>query len=394
MDATEAVQMNETEKQMLFVWRATQAAAAAAAAAPAAPAASSGSTNPLLSHAAAPGKAPAVPPPPPKVPPPPPAVHPESGVRPAKVPAPPPTDSKWTPQPWPRPPPPPPLSRPPPADSSTIWVPGAGPEVPAAVAVPIEVQPEAGPARFLEPEEVAVPVGSDSDDSGLDEAEPPMNWNVTSVPPYSPLFWYGHPAAPPQEEEVPEVPEGPGGPRQRTSPGRLTTLGLLKHGGDPLTAFFEWHFLKIVYEYLTAGWGCLQGGRGPGARNKWIECMVHLELDMKAQRDLLLLAQSGRVGRTHANHILWKTLQASVHDRSYEDLSRMVTHLVYTARRTFDRPPRDHADMNRWTWSYYVHCSWEEEAWAPEKVPYVHDGERNINTGLGGEPLPPPRCWR
>jgi hypothetical protein len=169
---------------------------------------------------------------------------------------------------------------------------------------------------------------------------------------------------------------------------------LLKVAGDPLTPYFEWQFLKVVHAYLTTRWGILQGGHSTRALHDWLECLTHLELDLKAHRDLLLLAQAGVVGRTHANRILWKTLTVAATDRSYGDLSRMVTHLVYAARRTFDRPPRGHEDMSRWTWSYYEWCSYADAEWSPEAVPRVPVGQqRTLKTGPGGEPLPPPGCW-
>ena len=40
------------------------------------------------------------------------------------------------------------------------------------------------------------------------------------------------------------------------------------------------------------------------ALQEWILVLKILEVDKKARRDMFLLAQSGQVGRTHANKIL------------------------------------------------------------------------------------------
>ena len=57
-----------------------------------------------------------------------------------------------------------------------------------------------------------------------------------------------------------------------------------------------------------------------------------------AKRDLFLMAQSGPVGRAQANKVLWKTLPGPALEPDYPDLSNMVAHEVYKARKTFDRP--------------------------------------------------------
>ena len=71
---------------------------------------------------------------------------------------------------------------------------------------------------------------------------------------------------------------------------------------------------------------------------EWFKVLKLLELVNKAKRDLFLIAQSGPVGRAQANKVLWKTLTGPALEPDYPDLSNMVTHEVYKARKTFDRP--------------------------------------------------------
>ena len=109
----------------------------------------------------------------------------------------------------------------------------------------------------------------------------------------------------------------------------------------------------MIHKFLTERWWVLQSGTGDEALEQWILVMKVLELDNKAKRDLFLLAQSGIVGRGHANKILWRLLTNEALDPAYQDLSRLVTNLVYSARRDFDRPPREHADLRWWSWRCY-----------------------------------------
>jgi hypothetical protein len=153
--------------------------------------------------------------------------------------------------------------------------------------------------------------------------------------------------------------------------------------------FFEWHYLKCIHLFLTERWWILQSGRNNEALEEWLLVLQILEVDMKAHRDLLLLAQSGLVGRTHANRILWTLLTGAALDSRCEDLSNLVTHEVYSARRSFDRPPREHQDLSWWRWTYYECPSKWDMKWSPAAVP----DQRNLTMGPGGEPLQPPTCW-
>ena len=169
----------------------------------------------------------------------------------------------------------------------------------------------------------------------------------------------------------------------------LTTLGWLKHFGDPAFEYHEYHFLKYLHKTLTEDWYIIQGGKDDTARWKWLNLMGALELDKKAKVDLILLAHSGLPGRTAANKIVWDLCSLWALDPGYENLSHKVSSEVGHARKQFDRPPHEHPDLNWWRWDLYqeprrnVHFS-------PLAVP---KGPWTLLMGEGSEPLPPPRCW-
>ena len=112
-----------------------------------------------------------------------------------------------------------------------------------------------------------------------------------------------------------------------------------------------------------------------------------LELDRKAQGDLMLLAHEGLVGRSEANEILWELLSVWAIRPEYEDLSHKVTHMVYQARRNIERPPKDHWDRGRWRWNQYYEP--RHPQWSPKAVPRNYA----VLKGPGGVPLAPPECW-
>ena len=114
-----------------------------------------------------------------------------------------------------------------------------------------------------------------------------------------------------------------------------------------------------------------------------------LELDMKARRDMFLLMQSGLVGRTHGNRVLWKILSGPALQRPYRDLSNLVTSEVYKARQQFDRPPRNHGDLHWWSWTYYSYPDQKYYMWSPLEAPRQYA----LQMGPGGKPLAPPQCW-
>ena len=146
-------------------------------------------------------------------------------------------------------------------------------------------------------------------------------------------------------------------------------------------------FLTWVYEILTKHWGLVQGGSDMRALSKWAEIFMTLELDRKAQADLMLLAHHGPAGRCEANEVLWELLSVWALKPEYEDLSHKLTNLVFWARKALDRPPAYHEDRGKWRWQRY----WEPRhpQWAPRAVPrsYV------VLKGRGGIPSAPPDCW-
>ena len=205
-------------------------------------------------------------------------------------------------------------------------------------------------------------------------------WDDVSAPPRAPG---GAPAAPGGAAAAGAPPYVP-----PTDP--LTTLGWLKHLHDPHVLYFEWHYLKIIHKFLTKDWYLIQGGSCEQALAKWLEVFDVLELDLKARRDLMLLAQTGNVGRTHANKIMWTILSGPALEPKYLDISNLVTSMVFKARRDFDRPPREHGDLSWWWWTCYEHVYRRDLKWCPAQVPTSY---WVLSVGPGERPLAPPACW-
>ena len=158
---------------------------------------------------------------------------------------------------------------------------------------------------------------------------------------------------------------------------------------DPAALYFEFWYLKTLNWFLTEKWALLQGGRNQEALELWIMMARALELDNKARRDLLLLAQSGLVGRTQANKLIWNLMAGPALEEKYLDLSNLVSNQVGRARKEFGRPPRGHHDLAGWDWSFYAYPQKKDHKFAPTAVPKYPV----IHTGPGGQPLPPPDCW-
>ena len=162
-------------------------------------------------------------------------------------------------------------------------------------------------------------------------------------------------------------PTGPGaahaGPAYQPPKRNLRTLGWRKHLQDPFFVYYEHFYLKNLHKFLTEKWWILQGGNSPEALKEWLKVLKLLELDNKAKRDLFLMAQSGPVGRAQANKVLWKTLTGPALEPDYPDLSNLVTHEVYKARKTFDRPPRQNPDLEWWSWSSYTQLAQQDLKW-------------------------------
>ena len=172
-----------------------------------------------------------------------------------------------------------------------------------------------------------------------------------------------------------------------------TTLGYLKAVDHPDWRFYELQYLQFIKSTLTDHWAIIQGGHDARALDLWLKIFLALELDLKSQLDLMLLAHSGLVGRTEANFVLWEILSNWALKPEYEDLSNKLSNLVGIARRRFDRPPEfdseglPHRDRKWWRWKCYSVP--RNIAFSPLEIPT----EYKLLKGVGGEPLPPPRCW-
>ena len=190
----------------------------------------------------------------------------------------------------------------------------------------------------------------------------------------------------------PSVPERQG-PQIRYVPPehKLTTLGWLKHMGDPTWQWWEHYYLLFLQKNLTYNWKDLMYGVDQHATKLWWEIFQVLELDKKSQLDLLSLAQSGPVGRAYANEILWALMANWGLQREYRDLSNKVSNDVNRARKKFCRPPAGHQDLQWWTWASYRYLPRRMKCWSPLATP---PEPWDLLTGPGGIPLPPPACWQ
>ena len=202
----------------------------------------------------------------------------------------------------------------------------------------------------------------------------------------SPQWWLPAQAAsdrraPPAAAALPEYNEAP---RQV----KLRTIGILKKYEHPDFTFYEYRYLVWVRDVLTIEWPFIQGGCDNKALDCWMTIFWVLELDRKAQLDLMLLAHQGEVGRCEANEVLWQLLSIWALKPNYEDLSNKCTSMVYEARRHIDRPPKNHFDSWGWSWARY--CVPRHPQWSPTAVPR----DVRVKTGPGGVPLAPPTCWQ
>ena len=163
----------------------------------------------------------------------------------------------------------------------------------------------------------------------------------------------------------------------------------MKHLKDPSFDHFEWHYLKFLHTCLTTKWFKIQFGFDAEAMDLWYLVFKVLELDQKAQLDLMLLAQSGHIGRGHANRLMWELMSKWALDDTYEDLSHKVSNTVGWYRRTFDRPPKGHNECKGWSWRAYDEPTKKMVHWCPKASP---TGKWDLRTGADGEPYPPPHC--
>jgi len=151
--------------------------------------------------------------------------------------------------------------------------------------------------------------------------------------------------------------------------------------------FYEYVYLELIYQCLTVNWGLIQGGSDMRALQLWLEIFWTLEVDRKAQVDLMLLAHSGEAGRAEANEILWTLLSIWALKPTYQDLSHKLSGLVGKARKNIDRPPKNHKDLQWWNWKCYYEP--RHPQWSPRAVPRDY----TVLKGPGGVPLAPPDCW-
>ena len=114
----------------------------------------------------------------------------------------------------------------------------------------------------------------------------------------------------------------------------------MKHLDDPTLPWWEHYYLKFLRKNVTINWAHLMFGVDKKAMQLWWEVFQVMELDKKSQLDLRMLAQSGPVGRSYANKILWDIMANWALQRTYRDLNNKVTNEVNWARKNMDRPPR------------------------------------------------------
>ena len=214
-------------------------------------------------------------------------------------------------------------------------------------------------------------------------------WKRDQDAPRAPPAWGAAPQGVDAQAEVPR--DSSGAEHLEWTQNKYTTLGYLKTIGHPNFRFYEFTYLKFIHRCLTVDWGLIQRGidQETEGLGLWMKIFLALELDTKAQQDLMLLAQSGLVGRAEANMVMWNFLSSWALKPEYLDLSNIVTNMVGKHRRFIDRAPKKAIeDYNTWKWSKYRDP--REPAWSPLAVP------RNgwtIRHGSGGEPLAPPMCW-
>ena len=166
------------------------------------------------------------------------------------------------------------------------------------------------------------------------------------------------------------------------------SLGYLKMSKHKLFKHLEYQYLTQCHEILTEHWYLVQGGFDEQAIKLWRQIFLLLELDLKAQVDLILLAQLSEGARASANELIWDLLSHHGLRTDYKDLSNLVSLKVKLLRRSFDRPPHDSLDRPKWTWKHYSQI--HNEDWGHRKAP---GGPCVIRTGPGDVPLPPTRCW-
>ncbi len=154
--------------------------------------------------------------------------------------------------------------------------------------------------------------------------------------------------------------------------------------------YYEHYYHKHLHKVLTERWWILQGGSNNEALQEWLKVMKFLELDTKAMRDLFLLAQSGLVGRSHANKILWTLLSGPADDPTLPGPVEPGHEHGLQGPQGLRQAPQG-ASGPEVVGLVLLHDPVRE---GPEVGPTsVPTGPWYLQTGAGGSPLPPPECW-
>ena len=143
--------------------------------------------------------------------------------------------------------------------------------------------------------------------------------------------------------------------------------------------FLRWAATEGLYRVMS---GC-----DPQAEDLWLEIMMVIELDRKSAMDLLLLAQSGVIGRASANKIMWTLMTDWALDRAHPNLSRRVTMAVRSARERFDQPRSGYtSDGYQWTWDTLQTAPHDLRYWSPTSVPQPNFGYWRVQVAFDGRP--------
>ncbi len=178
-----------------------------------------------------------------------------------------------------------------------------------------------------------------------------------------------------------------------TSGPHLRSLGVICELQSEYAEYYELEFLHLMRDYATDLWPSLSGGHDADCLDMTRRLYVALELDEKAIMDLMLLAQSGEVGRAEYNHVMWKLITEVAIEPPYRDLNRKVSQMVLNARTHFDRPPaQEWGERKAWGWASLMKPRFWD--WSPCAVPVEYlNGDKMVLTGSGGMPLEPPWCY-
>ena len=105
-------------------------------------------------------------------------------------------------------------------------------------------------------------------------------------------------------------------------PRSFHTIGILKRARDPNFQYWLWFYKSTLKRFLVWHWRDMQKYSDPATTAKWVEAMQIMELDRKAQRDMILLAYTGHKGRTLANKLMFHLLSyKAVGDPDFQNLS-------------------------------------------------------------------------